>query len=88
MHPGIMIQTIEPSWKRSIHAPGMPWALSLVIACHRSKIATMPYVDEKTNKRSNEWPVAVAWRCLVLTDDRIVELILDDDDRGKSWMTI
>lgn len=86
MYPGALLQTIEPSWSNPLKQTS--WTMALVVACKRSKIATTPWVDEKTGERSNEWPMPVAWHVLIVVDNRIRELILDDDDRNKSWMTI
>ena len=62
------------------------WRVALVVACQRSHYSNTSWVSEKTGERSYVWPMPVAWRVTVVVDERVSEWILDDDDKGKSWM--
>lgn len=86
VYPGALLKTIE-------HTIGNPltatiWSTALVIACERSHYSTRQWVDEKTGDRSHVWPMPVAWRALILLEDQLFDWILDDDDKGRSWMIL
>ncbi len=86
MYPGALLKTVEHTLSNPLE-PTL-WATGLVLACERSTYSNTPWIDERSGERNHVWPQPVAWRCLVLLDDRLFEWILDDDDRGKSWMLV
>lgn len=86
----MLIKTVEhrafnPEWNPCSESV---WAIVTVLACSKSRHSNTRWVDEKTGEASNDWPMDVSWYCTVLHEDRIKELYLDFDDRGKSWFVV
>lgn len=92
MHPGALIHAVSEHIANFTGPTGTfkydIWSVGTVVACRRSTLSSTPWVNEKTGEANHHWPMEMGWECTVLVEDRIVEWLLEDADRDKTWQEV